>query len=117
MRNKSILLAFVLLLIVVAAAKKENDADFDMTFTVTGTSQPVGNHYCPMSLRAASIEYSVYAESWQCVSFPVGTQVQGRLVRVAQWLRYDQGIEVMYHSKGGKMETQKYVVSASKAVD
>lgn len=62
MRNKSILLALVLLLTVVAAAKKETEADFDVSFTVTGTSQPVGNHYCPMILRAASIDYSVYAE-------------------------------------------------------
>jgi hypothetical protein len=81
MRNKSILLALVLLLTVVAAAKKETEADFDVSFTVTGTSQPVGNHYCPMILRAASIDYSVYAESWQCVADWLSVRTPGECWR------------------------------------
>jgi hypothetical protein len=112
MRYKSILLAFVLLLMVVAVAKT-NEADYNVDFTVTATLPKAGfghSYYCPVTLQTALVAYNVYSESWQCVTFPVGTQLKGRLES------NDQRIEVIYNVKGDKFDKQKYAVSSSQAV-
>jgi len=108
-----------LLLTVAAESKKKTEDDFNLTFSVTAASagSASAHRYCPMTLTSGQRVYSVYSQSWQCITFPVGQQVKGRFtkgVNLSITVHVDE-IELMYYSKGEKMQTVRYVVDTQAA--
>jgi hypothetical protein len=120
MKHKSVvLLAMILLLAIAAESKKKSEDDFEWTFTVTAASAGSASlhRYCPMTLTAGRTVYSVYSQSWQCITFPVGSQVKGTFTK-GVWLSvgvHAEEMELMYYAKGGKLQTVRYVVDTQAA--
>lgn len=113
------LLAAFLLLAVYAYSKKKTDDDFEWTFTVTASSagSASAHRYCPMTLTTGDAAYSVYSQSWQCVTFPLQSQVKGTFTK-GIWLSvgvHADAIQLMYHTAKGKLETVTYVVDTQSA--
>jgi len=122
MKRKLIFLAAVALLASGAAAKDKNPDDYKTLFTVTAvsTGDSTTSHYCPMTVTDGHTVYVIYSQTWQCRSYPVGTQVGGRLVAqgfvlsVLPPVRADK-MELTYLKKG-KLKTGAYVVDTEAAV-
>jgi hypothetical protein len=112
-------LALVLLLTVTSEGKTKSEADFEWAFTVTSVSagSASAHRYCPMTLTAGEVAYSVYSQSWQCVTFPIQSQVKGTFTK-GVWLSvgvHADAIELMYHTEKGKLKTVTYVVDTQSA--
>jgi hypothetical protein len=119
-RKTELLLAVILLLTVAAESKKKSEDDYEWTFTVTAISagSASSHRYCPMTLTAGRTIYTVYSQTWQCVTFPVGSQVKGTFtkgVMLSVTVRADE-MELMYYSAKGKLQTVRYVVDSQSAM-
>jgi hypothetical protein len=118
---KRSLLALILLLTITSEGKKKTEDDFEWTFTVTSASagSASAHRYCPMTLTDGQTVYTVYSQSWQCVTFPVGSQVKGTFtkgVNLSVTVRANE-MELMYYSKDGKLHTVRYVVETQTAAN
>ena len=121
MKHKSaLLLGLSMLLSIPAESTKKTEADFEWTFTVSASSagSASAHRYCPMTLTAGQTVYAVYSQSWQCVTFPVGSQVKGTFtkgVNLSITVHADE-IELMYYAKNNKLHTVRYVVDSQATV-
>jgi len=57
------------------------------------------------------IAYVIHATYWNCMTFPVHSQVRGRLTRAGN----NPQVELMYYSKG-KLKSNSYVVDSQAAI-
>jgi hypothetical protein len=106
-------------LAITAQGKKKTEDDFEWTFTVTSTSagSASAHRYCPMTLTAGDVAYNVYSQSWQCITFPINSQVKGTFSK-GVWLSvgvHADAIELMYHAENGKLRTITYIVDTQTA--
>jgi hypothetical protein len=115
--GKHILLV-VVLLAVGAAAKTKNPDDYDTVFTVMAASTGGASRYCPMTVSTGGAVYEIYSRTWQCTTYPVGTQVGGRFTN-GIWLSalppvHADEIELTYWKKG-RLKTLRFVVDSVEA--
>jgi hypothetical protein len=117
---KRSLLAVLLLFTVAAHGTKKTEDDFEWTFAVTASSagSASAHRYCPMTLTAGQMAYAVYSQSWQCITFPVGSQVKGTFTKGVNLsiTVHANEIELMYYAKDNKLHTVRYVVDSQAAV-